>query len=128
MILMYRFSALPIRKVKAKRKRHHKAQMERSAMVIRAGRCGTSRHITFQVQQLFLYELRPAKLLLKCLHMIFPNYNLRFSFPLGLSLMTILLLFFGPLGPGLLVRRPLVNQPQGDLGCLLPLDLPRPPP
>lgn len=51
-----------------------------------------------------------------------------FSFPLGLSFTTILLLFFGPLGPGLLVRFPFVSQPQIERGCLLPFDFPRPPP
>lgn len=53
---------------------------------------------------------------------------LRLSFPLGRSRMTILLLFFGPLGPGFLVRVPLVPQPQIDTGCLLDLDFPLPPP
>jgi hypothetical protein len=42
--------------------------------------------------------------------------------------MTILFEFFGPLGPGLRVRLPLVSQPQMDRGCLFDLDLPRPPP
>lgn len=59
-----------------------------------------------------------------------PNYPEpdRFSFPRGRSLSTILLLPFGPLGPGLRVRLPLVGQPHTDTGCLLDLDLPRPPP
>jgi len=51
-----------------------------------------------------------------------------FSTPLGRSRMTILLLFLGPLGPGFLVRVPLVPQPHIDTGCLSDLDLPRPPP
>lgn len=51
-----------------------------------------------------------------------------FSAPLGRSRMTILLLFLGPLGPGFLVRVPLVPQPHIDTGCLSDLDLPRPPP
>jgi hypothetical protein len=42
--------------------------------------------------------------------------------------MTILFEFFGPLGPGLRVRLPLVSQPQTERGSLLPLFLPRPPP
>lgn len=50
------------------------------------------------------------------------------SLPRGRSRTTILLLFFGPLGPGLRVRVPLVPQPQIDTGCLFDLDLPRPPP
>jgi len=51
-----------------------------------------------------------------------------FSTPLGRSRITILLLFLGPLGPGFLVRVPLVPQPHIDTGCLSDLDLPRPPP
>jgi hypothetical protein len=52
----------------------------------------------------------------------------RFSLPLGRSRMTIILLFLGPLGPGLRVRLPFVAQPQTETGCLLDLDFPRPPP
>ena len=52
----------------------------------------------------------------------------RLVMPLGRSVMTILLLFFGPLGPGFLVRVPFVPQPQGETGCLFDFDLPRPPP
>lgn len=48
--------------------------------------------------------------------------------PLGRSRTTNLLPVLCPLGPGLLVRLPLVFQPHGDDGCRLPLDLPRPPP
>ena len=51
-----------------------------------------------------------------------------FSTPLGRSLTTILLLFLGPLGPGLRVRVPCVPQPQTLTGCLFDLLFPRPPP
>jgi len=54
------------------------------------------------------------------------SFNL--SLPRGRSLMTILLLPGGPLGPGLRVRLPLVSHPQTDRGCLFPLDFPRPTP
>lgn len=49
-------------------------------------------------------------------------------FPLGRSRITNLLPVLWPREPGFLVRLPLVFQPHGELGCLLPLDLPLPPP
>jgi hypothetical protein len=48
--------------------------------------------------------------------------------PLDRSLTTILLPVLWPFFPGLRVRLPLALRPHGDCGCLLPLDLPRPPP
>lgn len=57
-----------------------------------------------------------------------PQALARLSLPRGRSLTTILLLPLGPLGPGLRVRLPFVGHPQMDTGCLLDLDLPRPPP